>query len=230
MLLANLREQVLEANLDLVRRGLVLSTFGNASGVSRADGLIVIKPSGVPYDEMKPEHLVVTDMYGKVVEGTLRPSSDLPTHAALYRAFPAIGGIAHTHSEYATAWAQARKSLPCFGTTHADYFHGPVPVTDELSDAEIEGDYVLNTGKAIVRRFRDLDPIAVPGVLVAGHAPFTWGKSAQDAAYIAVILETVARMAFYTATLCPEGNGVSQALLDRHYLRKHGAEATYGQK
>src|SRR5271170_4551285 len=164
MLLAALREQVLEANLDLVRRGLVLSTFGNASGVSRDEGLIVIKPSGVPYDEMKPQHLVVTDLQGNVVEGTLRPSSDLPTHAALYRSFPSIGGIAHTHSEYATAWAQARKSIPCFGTTHADYFHGPIPLTEPMSDDEIHGEYEANTGLAIVRTFEKLDPMSIPAV------------------------------------------------------------------
>jgi len=172
MRLTNLREEVLEANLELVRRGLVLSTFGNASGVARDEGLIVIKPSGVPYEKMKPQHLVVTDMQGKVVEGTLRPSSDLPTHAALYRAFPAIGGIAHTHSEHATAWAQARKSIPCFGTTHADYFHGPIPLTEPMSDAEINGEYEANTGVAIVRAFEKIDPMAVPAVLVANHGPF----------------------------------------------------------
>src|SRR5271167_2371242 len=175
MLLAALREQVLEANLDLVRRGLVLSTFGNASGVSRDEGLIVIKPSGVPYDEMQPEHLVVTDMNGQVVEGTLRPSSDLPTHAALYRAFPAIGGIAHTHSEYATAWAQARRSIPCFGTTHADYFHHSIPVTKPLAEHEILADYERNTGLAIVKAFEGASYAATPAVLVANHGPFCWG-------------------------------------------------------
>ena len=167
MLLGNLRQQVLEANLDLVRRGLVLSTFGNASGVDREQELIVIKPSGVPYEEMKPEHLVVTDLHGKIIEGTLRPSSDLLTHAALYRAFSSIGGIAHTHSEHATAWAQARKPIPCFGTTHADYFHGPIPITDPMSDSEIDGEYELNTGVAVIRAFEKIDPVAVPAVL--GH-------------------------------------------------------------
>jgi len=162
MLLANLREQVLEANLDLVRKGLVFSTFGNASGVAREEGLIVIKPSGVPYGGMKPEHLVVTNLKGKVIEGNPRPSSDLPTHAALYRAFPALGGIAHTHSEYATAWAQARQSIPCFGTTHADYFHGPIPLIEVMTDEEINGEYEVNTGVAIVRAFERIDPMAVP--------------------------------------------------------------------
>jgi L-ribulose-5-phosphate 4-epimerase len=224
-----LRSQVLEANLELVKRGLVVSTFGNASGIDRKRGLVAIKPSGVEYDRMQPEDLVVTDLEGRIVEGKLRPSSDLATHLELYRAFPGIGGVVHTHSEFATAWAQAGRAIPAYGTTHADYFYGPVPVTEELTDEEIGEDYVLNTGKAIVRRFRDLDPLAMPGVLVAGHAPFTWGRDAMAAAYHAVMLEAVARMGFYTATLNPECGGVSQALLDRHYFRKHGAKATYGQ-
>lgn len=229
-MLEELKAQVLEANLELVRRGLVLYTFGNASGIDRASGHIVIKPSGVDYDKMKPSDLVVTDLEGRTVEGKLKASSDLATHVELYRAFPTIGGVVHTHSEYATGWAQAGKEIPAYGTTHADYFYGPVPVTEELSADEIGGDYVLNTGKAIVRRFERLDPNAVPGVLVAGHAPFAWGRDAMDAAYHAVVLEAVARMAFYTATLNPECRGVSQALLDRHYFRKHGAKATYGQR
>jgi L-ribulose-5-phosphate 4-epimerase len=224
-----LKSQVLEANLELVRRGLVLYTFGNASGIDRETGLVAIKPSGVPYESLTPADMVVSDLDGKIVEGAYKPSSDLDTHLELYRAFPSIGGVVHTHSEYATAWAQARREIPAFGTTHADYFYGPVPVTEELTDEEIGGKYVLNTGKAIVRRFRDLDPQAVPGVLVAGHAPFAWGKDAADAAYHAVVLEAVARMAFYTTTLNPGCRGVSQALLDRHYFRKHGAKATYGQ-
>jgi L-ribulose-5-phosphate 4-epimerase len=224
-----LRSQVLAANLELVRRGLVLYTFGNASGIDRESGLVAIKPSGVDYDRMTPADLVLTDLDGGIVEGKLKPSSDLATHLELYKAFPGIGGVVHTHSEYATAWAQAGREIPAYGTTHADYFYGPVPVTEELTDAEIGGDYVLNTGKAIVRRFAHLDPAAVPGVLVAGHAPFTWGRDATQAAYHAVVLEAVARMAFYTATLHPECKGVSQALLDRHYFRKHGAKATYGQ-
>ncbi|MDI3255426.1 MAG: L-ribulose-5-phosphate 4-epimerase [Bacillota bacterium] len=229
-MLDGLRRQVLEANLELVRRGLVLYTFGNASGIDRESGLVAIKPSGVPYEEMKPEHMVITDMDGKVVEGNLRPSSDLATHLLLYREFPAIGAVVHTHSEYATAWAQAGRSIPAYGTTHADYFYGPVPVTEELSAEEIGGDYVHNTGVAIVRRFRGLDPLAVPGVLVAGHAPFCWGRTPEDAAHNAVVLEAVARMAYYTTTLNPQCKGVSQALLDRHYFRKHGPTATYGQK
>jgi L-ribulose-5-phosphate 4-epimerase len=228
--MSKLRAEVLEANLELVRRGLVLYTFGNASGIDRERGLVAIKPSGVEYDQLKADDLVVTDLEGRIVEGKLKPSSDLATHLELYREFPGIGGVVHTHSEYATAWAQAGREIPAYGTTHADYFYGPVPVTEELTDAEIGGDYVLNTGKAIVRRFRSLDPAAVPGVLVAGHAPFAWGKDAIEAAYHAVVLEAVARMAYYTATLNPEGRGVSQALLDRHYFRKHGAKATYGQR
>ena len=229
MLLQNLRTQVLEANLDLVRKGLVLSTFGNVSGLDRDQSLIVIKPSGVPYSEMKPEHLVVTDMHAKIIEGTLRPSSDLPTHAALYRAFTSIGGIAHTHSEYATAWAQACRSIPCFGTTHADSFHGAVPITQPMSDNDISGEYELNTGAAIIRSLKDLDPSTVPAVLVANHGPFAWGPDALKAAENAWMLEAVARMAYFTLGINPLASGVSPALLDRHFFRKHGEDAYYGQ-
>jgi L-ribulose-5-phosphate 4-epimerase len=228
-MIESMKAAVLEANLELVRRGLVLYTFGNASGLDRASGLVAIKPSGVPYETMKAADMVVCDLQGTIVEGNLRPSSDLATHLELYRQFPGIAGVVHTHSEYATAWAQAGREIPPFGTTHADYFYGPVPVTEELSADDIRGDYVLNTGRAIVRRFRNLDPQAVPGVLVAGHAPFTWGEDPMEAAYHAVVLEFVARMAFTTATLNPQYRGVSQALLDRHYFRKHGKAATYGQ-
>jgi L-ribulose-5-phosphate 4-epimerase len=228
--LVTLKQEVLEANLELVRQGLVLFTFGNASGIDRQRGLVVIKPSGVDYSALAPSDMVVTDLDGKVVEGDLRPSSDLATHLLLYKEFPGIGGVAHTHSEYATAWAQAGREIPAYGTTHADYFYGPVPVTEELTQEEIGGDYVHNTGLAISRRFRDLDPLAVPAVLVAGHAPFCWGKTPHEAAHIAAVLETVARMAYYTATLRQGCTGVSQALLDRHYFRKHGANATYGQE
>jgi L-ribulose-5-phosphate 4-epimerase len=231
-MLEDLKAEVLEANLELVRRGLVLYTWGNASGIDRGQGLVAIKPSGVPYDSMTAADMVVTDLDGRVVEGSLKPSSDLGTHLLLYRAFPTIGGVVHTHSEYATAWAQAGRAIPAFGTTHADYFYGPVPVTDVLSPDEIDGDYVHNTGLAIVRRFRqlDLDPDAIPGVLVAGHAPFAWGKSPLKAAENAVVLEAVARIGMRTVILNPEAEGVSQSLLDRHYFRKHGATATYGQK
>ena len=230
MLLPELRRRVLDANLELQRQGLVLYTFGNASGIDREKGLIAIKPSGVAYEKMKPEDLVVTDLDGKIVEGTLNPSSDLATHVFLYRSFPSIGGVVHTHSEFATAWAQAQKAIPCFGTTHADYFNGAVPVTEPLTDEEIEGEYEHNTGVVILRRFKNLDPEAVPGVLVAGHAPFTWGKSPEDAAHTAVILEYLAKLAF-RASLLQQGLGpLSPALLRRHYERKHGATATYGQR
>jgi L-ribulose-5-phosphate 4-epimerase len=230
MLLAELRKQVLAANLDLVRKGLVLSTFGNVSGISREKGLIVIKPSGVPYDELKSEDLVTTDLDGKVVEGKLRPSSDLPTHALLYKAFPSIGGVAHSHSEYATAWAQARTAIPCFGTTHADHFHGPVPVTVALTDEEINGAYEANTGEAIVRAFEKIDPMAIPAVLVAGHAPFTWGVDAKAAVENSWMLEAVARMAYFTVTINSQAEGIGKTLHDRHFLRKHGSAAYYGQK
>jgi L-ribulose-5-phosphate 4-epimerase len=228
-MLQRLREQVLEANLELVRRGLVLYTFGNASGISRDHGLVVIKPSGVPYETLKPEHLVVTDLTGKVVEGNLKPSSDLPTHLVLYNQFAEIGGVAHTHSEYATAWAQARKPIPCFGTTHADYFHGPVPVTSLLSDEEIAGDYEKNTGHAIVRTLLQTDPSASPGILVANHGPFAWGKDAEAAAHHAVILESLARMACLTLGINSAAQPLAASLHDKHYLRKHGKNAYYGQ-
>ena len=228
--LETLKQQVLEANLELVRQGLVVFTFGNASGIDREHGLVVIKPSGVDYDALTPADMVVTDLEGKVVEGRLRPSSDLATHILLYKEFPGIGGVVHTHSEFATSWAQAGREIPPYGTTHADYFYGPVPVTEELTADEIGGDYVHNTGVAIARRFQGLDPLATPAVLVAGHAPFCWGKTPHEAAHIAAVLETVARMAYYTATLRESCAGVSQALLDRHYFRKHGAKATYGQE
>jgi L-ribulose-5-phosphate 4-epimerase len=224
-----LRNQVLEANLELVRAGLVLYTFGNASGIDRDQGLVAIKPSGVSYQEMKPDDLVIVDLQGKIVEGSLRPSSDLATHLLLYREFPSIGGVVHTHSEFATAWAQAHKSIPPYGTTHADYFYGEIPVTDDLSQEEIEGDYVLNTGHAIVRRFRGIDPLALPAVLIAGHGPFAWGRTAASAAQNAAVLEAVARMAFYTATLNAACGPISQSLQDCHYYRKHGVKATYGQ-
>jgi L-ribulose-5-phosphate 4-epimerase len=232
MLLRSLREAVLEANLELVRRGLVLYTFGNVSGVDRAEGLVVIKPSGVDYDALRAEDMVVTDLDGKVVEGKLRPSSDLDTHTLLYREFAEVGAVVHTHSEFATSFAQAGMAIPALGTTHADYFHGPVPVTAPLSDTAIQGRYVHETGTAIVTKFRaeKIDPMAVPACLVAGHAPFVWGRTPDQAAHNAVVLEAVARMAYRTLTLRGEAKAVSQALLDRHYLRKHGKNATYGQE
>jgi len=230
MRLAKLREQVLEANLDLVQRGLVLATFGNASGVARKEGLIVIKPSGVPYDRMRPKDLVVTDLQGQIVEGTLRPSSDLLTHAALYRAFPAVGGIAHTHSEYATAWAQARRPIPCFGTTHADYFHGAIPLTEVMTDDEVDGEYEANTGAVIIRACKGLDPMAIPAVLVANHGPFAWGADAREAAENAWMLEAAARMAYLTVAINADAKALGRMLHNRHFLRKHGAKAYYGQK
>jgi L-ribulose-5-phosphate 4-epimerase len=227
--LKQLREEVLEANLELVRRGLVLYTFGNASGIDRAQGVVVIKPSGVPYNKMKPEHLVVSDLSGRILEGKLRPSSDLPTHLVLYKGFSDIGGVVHTHSEHATAWAQASREIPCFGTTHADYFHGPVPVTDSMPENEIAGEYEKNTGDAIVRRFRDRSPQSIPGVLVANHGPFTWGPDVTSAAHNAVVLESIARMALFTVTINREASAIGKPLHDRHYLRKHGSSAYYGQ-
>lgn len=229
MMLESLREEVLEANLEVVRHGLVLYTFGNASGIDREKGLVAIKPSGVPYEKMRPADLVVTDVEGNIVEGNLRPSSDLATHLALYRAFTGIAGVVHTHSEFATAWAQARREIPCFGTTHADYFQGPVPVTEPMPAAEIESDYELNTGHSIVRRFRSLDPLAIPGILVAGHAPFCWGKTPADAAHNAVILEAVAKLAFHTITLASDAAVLERVIHDKHFLRKHGPAAYYGQ-
>lgn len=224
-----LRADVLAANLEIVARGLVLYTFGNASGIDRESGLVAIKPSGVPYEELKAEDLPIFTLDGVKVEGSMKPSSDLDTHLHLYREFKTIGAVVHTHSEYATAWAQAGRAIPAYGTTHADYFHGPVPVTPPLTDEEINGEYVLNTGVAITRVFAGKDPLATPGVLVAGHAPFAWGRTPHDAAHNAVVLEAVARMAFLTVNINASCEGVSQALLDRHHYRKHGAKATYGQ-
>lgn len=228
-MLQDLRKQVLQANLDLFRSGLVLYTFGNVSGIARSESLVVIKPSGIPYETMKPEDLVVTDLDGKIVEGSLRPSSDLPTHLVLYKAFPEIGGVAHTHSEYATSWAQARKPIPCFGTTHADYFHGSIPVTAKMREREISRDYERNTGHAIVRCFRKINPASVPGVLVANHGPFTWGEDAPAAVHNAVILEAVARMAYFTVRINASARPLTSVLHDKHFLRKHGKKAYYGQ-
>jgi L-ribulose-5-phosphate 4-epimerase len=229
-MLEQLRAEVLEANLELVRRGLVVYTFGNASGVSWVHGLIVIKPSGVPYDKMTPDDMVITDLQGNLVEGRLRPSSDLATHAALYRAYDGIGGVVHTHSRHATAWAQAVREIPCLGTTHADYFHGPVPITKHLTAAEIESGYEANTGIAILRRMEGLDPLACPACLVAGHGPFCWGKSVADAVHTAVIVEELAAMAWITLTINPQAQPIPQTLRDKHHFRKHGPTATYGQK
>jgi L-ribulose-5-phosphate 4-epimerase len=234
MMLESLRKQVLHANQEIARRGLAPHTFGNASGVDRTgrEPLVVIKPSGVDYNTMKPEDLVITDLNGKIVEGELNPSSDLDTHTLLYREFPQIGGVVHTHSEFATSWAQACRAIPCLGTTHADYFHGPVPVTDPLSAQEVEEAYVRNTGALIVRHFRanNLDPVAVPGVLVAGHAPFAWGKDAADAVEHADVLEYIARLAFRSMLLGAPEAGIPKYVGEHHYMRKHGPKATYGQR
>jgi L-ribulose-5-phosphate 4-epimerase len=234
MSLDSLREEVLHANREIARRGLAPHTFGNASGIDRsgAKPLVVIKPSGVDYAALTPNDLVVTDLDGKIVEGSLRPSSDLDTHTLLYREFPQLGGIVHTHSEFATSWAQACRPIPCFGTTHADYFHGAVPVTEPLTAEEVTGGYVRNTGAVIVRRFRteNLDPIAVPGVLVAGHAPFAWGKNPADAVEHADVLEYIARLAFRTVLLSHDATEIPTHVSEHHYRRKHGPDATYGQR
>ena len=224
-----LKEKVLEANLDLVRHDLVIFTWGNASERDPETGHIVIKPSGVPYNELKADQMVVLDADGKQIEGDLRPSSDAPTHLALYRHFKNIGGVVHTHSEWATSWAQAGRSLPPYGTTHADYFYGEIPCTRPLTREEIEKDYEMNTGKVIVEAFKGLDYESMPGVLVHGHAPFTWGKDGNDAVHNAVVIEEVAKMAFRTEML-GNRNPLNQFLLDKHYQRKHGKNATYGQE
>jgi L-ribulose-5-phosphate 4-epimerase len=226
-----LRRQVCEANLRLVRDGLVILTWGNASAVDRARGLVVIKPSGVAYDDMRPEHMVAVSLEtGEPAGGTLRPSSDTATHVALYRAFAGIGGIVHTHSLHATAWAQAARDLPAFGTTHADYFHGPVPCTRAMTEQEIAADYEGNTGAVIVERFATLDPLAMPAVLVAHHAPFTWGATVAKAVENALVLEYTARLASETLRANPAASEMPRALLDKHFLRKHGPGAYYGQR
>jgi len=234
MLLAKLREEVLHANREIARRGLAPHTFGNASGIDRSGvrALVAIKPSGVDYAALTAADMVVTDLDGNIVDGDLRPSSDLDTHTYLYREFPGVGGIVHTHSEFATAWAQAGRPIPCLGTTHADYFHGPVPVTEPLTAEEVSGGYVRNTGAVIVRRFRreNLDPIAVPGVLVAGHAPFAWGKSPAAAVEHADVLEYIARLAYRSVLLGASDCGLPVYVSEHHYQRKHGPKATYGQR
>jgi len=230
MMLAKLKKEVWRANLDLVRYGLVILTFGNASGIDRKKGLVVIKPSGVSYDDMKPSDMVVIGLDGKVAEGTLNPSSDTPTHLALYRAFPGIGGIVHAHSEYATMFAQAAKEILCLGTTHADHFHGPVPVTRLLTKREVKADYEGNTGRVIVERFAGLDAIGTPAVLVAGHGPFAWGKTPGEAARNALVLERTAKTALGTLTLDPGRRRLPGYIVEKHFQRKHGPHATYGQK
>lgn len=228
-MLTGLKKAVLKANLELVKQGLVIYTWGNVSGIDREQGYVVIKPSGVAYDDMTIGDMVVVDMDGRVVEGKLRPSSDTPTHLILYKAFPHIGGIVHTHSAWATAWAQAGKPIPALGTTHADYFHGPVPCTRKLTETEIQSAYEVETGNLIIETFRYLDPSAVPGVLVNNHAPFTWGKNPDEAVHNAKVLEEVAKMAWVTLQINPSA-AIDQLLLDKHYLRKHGKDSYYGQK
>jgi len=230
MMLDKLKKEVWQANLDLVRYGLVILTFGNASGIDRKKGFVVIKPSGVSYDGMKPSDMVVIGLDGKVAEGTLNPSSDTPTHLALYRAFPGAGGIVHVHSEYATMFAQAAKEIPCLGTTHADHFHGPVPVTRLLTKREVAADYEGNTGRVIVERFAGLDAIGTPAVLVAGHGPFAWGKTPGEAARNALVLERTAKTALGTLTLDPGTRRLPGYIVEKHFQRKHGPHATYGQK
>ena len=232
-MLEALKEQVLKANLELPKHDLVTFTWGNVSAIDRASGLIAIKPSGVEYDEMTADDIVLVRLEtGERVEGRLKPSSDTPTHLELYRAYPSIGGIVHTHSPYAVGWAQAGRDIPAYGTTHADYFYGPVPCCRSLTEQEVEEDYERNTGLVIVETFRqrELDPVHVPGAICRNHGPFTWGKDAAQAVYHAVVLEEVAKMAVYTTQIAPDAQPAPQYVLDKHFLRKHGPNAYYGQK
>jgi L-ribulose-5-phosphate 4-epimerase len=225
----DLREQVFRANQSLPGHNLVICSWGNVSGIDRQAGVIAIKPSGVAYEKLKPADIVVLDLEGNPVEKGLKPSTDTPTHLELYRGFADIGGICHTHSRYATMWAQAYREIPCLGTTHADYFYGPIPVTQDLSEAEVAQDYETNIGKAIVRQFAGADPLQMPAVLVGGHGPFTWGRSAEQAVEAAVVLEQVARMGLGSLMIRPEQEALAKHLMDKHYLRKHGKDAYYGQ-
>ena len=229
MTYTELKRQAFEANMELNARGLVIYTWGNVSQLDRAAGVMAIKPSGVPYETLKPEHMVVVDLDNNVVEGDLRPSSDTRTHTHLYKHFEAIGGITHTHSTYATAWAQAQMPIPCYGTTHADFAYGEVPCTAVMSDAQIDRDYEEETGRQITDAFAQKNPVEVPMVIVAGHAPFTWGADAAKSVYHAVVLEEMARMAYLTRTLAPQQPALKQAIIDKHYQRKHGKDAYYGQ-
>ena len=228
-MLADLKEQVWQANFDLVKYGLVILTFGNVSGLDRKKGIMAIKPSGVAYSKMNPTDVVLVDLDGRIVEGTLNPSSDTATHLALYRAFPEIAGISHAHSEYATAFAQACREIPCLGTTHADHFNGPVPVTRHLTAAEVRDDYEANTGKVIAERFVGLKPLETPSVLAAGHGPFSWGGSPGEAVKNCFVLEKIAKMAILTGLVNPNIESLPDHLLAKHYQRKHGSQATYGQ-
>lgn len=228
-MLEDLKKKVYEANMELQRKGLVIYTWGNVSGIDREKGLIVIKPSGVDYDTMKAEDMVVLDLEGNVVEGKYKPSTDTPTHLVMYNTYPNIGGVVHTHSEWATTFAQAGLSIPAFGTTHADYFYGDVPCTRDLSDEEINGEYEKETGNVIVETIGDKNPLEIPAIVVKNHGPFTWGKNPDNAVYNAVVLDKVAEMAYKTMTLNKSVESVNQTLLDKHYLRKHGVNAYYGQ-
>ncbi len=228
-MLKTLREHVLEANLALPKHKLVTFTWGNVSGIDRQQGVIVIKPSGVPYEDLKAEHLVVVDLDGKIVEGGLKPSSDTDTHVVLYNTFPDIGGVVHTHSPWCTSWAQAGRGIPAFGTTHADYFYGEIPCTRPMTAEEINNAYEENTGHVIVETFQGRNPNYIPGVLVYSHGPFSWGTDADNAVHNAVVMEEVAKMAYRTLNLSPGMPGMDQVLLDKHFLRKHGANAYYGQ-
>jgi L-ribulose-5-phosphate 4-epimerase len=227
-MLEKLKNDVFKANLELVKEGLVIHTWGNVSGRDRESGLIVIKPSGVSYNSMKPEDMVVFDPEGNVVEGKFKPSTDAPTHLLLYKAFDSLGGVVHTHSSYATSWAQAGRAIPPLGTTHADHFYGEVPCTRLLTQEETDNDYEINTGKIVVEKLGDIDPLTVPSVLVNGHGPFCWGSDAENAVYNAVALEEIARIAFYTVLL-GKSEPINQYLLDKHFKRKHGNDAYYGQ-
>ena len=229
-MLEELKAQVLEANLRLPKAGLVVFTWGNVSGIDRASGLVVIKPSGLPYEGMKAEEMVVLDLTGKVVEGRWKPSSDTPTHLELYKAFPGCGGIVHTHSRWATTFAQAGRDIPAMGTTHADYYYGDVPCTRKMTPGEIDGEYEKETGLVITETFRGRDPMEIPAVLVHSHGPFTWGKDPEEAVHSAIVLEEVAFMAWHALELNPQAGRMQQELLDKHYLRKHGKNAYYGQK
>ena len=225
-----LRKAVCEANIELQTQKLVIYSWGNVSGIDRAAGIVAIKPSGVSYDELTPDKMVLLDLDGNAIGGNLKPSSDTPTHLELYRNFKAVGGICHTHSPNATMWAQACREIPCFGTTHADYFYGSIPVTEAMTVDEIKSNYELNTGKVIVRRLASIDPIQMPGVLVANHGPFTWGKKPAAAVEAAVVLEQIATTALGTIMINPNQNQIEKPLLNKHYLRKHGKNAYYGQK
>jgi len=229
-MLTELKEAVFKANLELTKSGLVILTFGNVSGIDRRRNMVAIKPSGVPYDSLKADDIVLVDLEGNVVEGWLSPSSDTPTHLEIYKAFPQVGGVAHAHSPYATMFAQAEKDIPCFGTTHADLFHGPVPLTRLLVEAEVVENYERNTGKVIVERFAGADALELPGVLVAGHGPFTWGRTPADAVETALVLEHVAKMAFGTMILDRGRPPLDACILEKHFRRKHGPDAYYGQK